>query len=372
MKRNHYLITITFALLLGGFTTLNAIMPAKGFSESENRYLATFPQFSRDKFLDGTFAAEFETYTTDQFPFRDAFIGLNVMSEYIVGKKDSNGVYFGQDGYLFEKVDTIKEGQLDKNMQSLETFFHTLKEKNIAPVAMIVPTAPFVLQEKLPAFATQYNQQFIFDELEGALGNEFLNTLPTLQENQNKDIYYRTDHHWTTQGAFVAYQELCRYWGLSTPSEVDYAKELVSDTFLGTIYSKVQLPNVQSDSIYRYVDDDGFRVTYDFQKETNSLYQEDALAKRDKYAYFLDGNHAITEIKTRTANGKHLLVIKDSFAHCFVPFLTKNFETITMIDYRYFNGSTLELLEAKNITDALVLYNSINFAEDTDFFNINR
>ncbi|WP_352399755.1 DHHW family protein [Anaerotignum sp.] len=372
MKSNHYMITITFALLLGGLTALNAITPVKGFSESENRYLATFPKFSREKLLDGTFNAEFETYTTDQFPFRDAFIGLNVMSEYLVGKKDSNGVYFGEDGYLFEKVDTIKEQQLEKNIQSLKTFFQTLMEKNITPVAMIVPTAPFILRDKLPSFATQYDQQLILEKLEGALGDKFLNTLSILSKNQNDDIYYRTDHHWTTKGAFFAYQQLCRHWEFVIPSEDTYAKELVSDSFLGTVYSKVQLPYIQTDSIYRYVADDGIHVTYDYEKESESLYQNDALAKRDKYAYFLDGNHAITEIKTNSANGKHLLIIKDSFAHCFVPFLTANFETITMIDYRYFNGSTKELLATQSITDVLVLYNSINFAEDTDFYAIKR
>ena len=376
MNIKNIIVSLVFILFLSMVSIVNIITPQKSFSESENRYLALFPKFNLENIYNGKFNSEFEKYASDQFLGRDYFIGVNVLSEILLGKKDSNGVYFGDDGYLLEKVDenSIDKERLEKNINLLNEFFDSLREnENIESMnAMIVPTAPYILSYKLPNYAQQYNQQYILKMLEENLGENFINLYSSLDQHKDEYIYYKTDHHWTTYGAFIAYKEYCIKNGLEIPNIKDYKIEEVSNEFLGTIYSKVQIPNIEKDIMYKFVEDNDFSITYNYDEESDSLYKDDYLEKRDKYAYYLNGNNAITEIKTNVNNSKHILVIKDSFAHCFTPFLTENFEKITMIDYRYFNASTKELIESEGITDVLVMYNTINFAGDRDFYNIVR
>ena len=96
----------------------------------------------------------------------------------------------------------------------------------------------------------------------------------------------------------------------------------------------------------------------------DTLYQDEFLEKKDKYSYFLGGNHPQVEINTSTKNGKVLLLIKDSYAHCFVPFLAAHYETILMLDPRYLVTDVAALAQEKGVTDLLVLYNLPNFAVD--------
>ena len=370
MKRNYYILSITFILLIGGFSLWNLVTPIKGFSETENRFLSPFPNVSLDGILDGTFNKEFEIYTSDQFPMRDSFITLHVMVETLIGKKDINNVFIGKDGYLLEKKNTINETQLTKNITTLDAFFQLLEKKNIAKKAMIVPTSSYVLKDKLPRFASIYNQDEIFSKLHGTLGADFLNTYPKLSEYVDQSIYYTTDHHWTTLGAYYAYESLCADWNLAIPRLEDYSITSVSSDFYGTIYSKLPLPWIASDTMEQFVEDTPFHITYDLNEVVYSLYDLNALATRDMYTYYLGGNHAIVEIETQLKNGQHLLIIKDSFAHSFIPFLTKNFETITVLDYRYYNSPVNDILDTKGITHTLVLYNALNFAEEKTFSNI--
>lgn len=370
MNRKNHILSITFLLLLGGISIANACTPTKGFSEKENRYLAKFPALSRESILNGKFTEGFETYTTDQFPLRDDFIRLNVMTHRLMGKKDTNDVYFGKDGYLLEKVTHVDEVQLEKNTEHLESFFLDLASQNIGATAIIAPTAPYILGDKLPAFGNQYDQGKLLATLGDTLGDHFLDLTPTFLARNEDDLYYRTDHHWTTTGAFYAYEAFCKKNNLPLPKIEDYDVTVVDDSFFGTIHTKVPLPNQAPDQLLRFVADDGFQVTHDLTETSQSLYKESALTTRDKYTYYLGGNHAITRIETGIANGQHILVIKDSFAHSFVPFLTGGYETITMIDYRYFNGSTQSLIAQEGINHVLVLYNAIQFGGGGDFYKI--
>lgn len=370
MTPNKYILTAAFLLLIGGFSLANAITPVKAFSETENRYLSKFPTLTKESILNGDFTEKFETYTTDQFPLRDTFISANVLTQQLMGKKDTNGVYFAKDGYLLEKTDQIDREQLGKNTESLQKFLENLENQKISATVMIVPTASYILAEKLPNFATQYDQEALLNTLKNTFGDSFLDLSPTFFSNKKEALYYRTDHHWTTTGAFYAYREFCAKNNLPLRKKETYPISVVDDGFLGTVYSKVQLPNITPDEILQFVPDHSVQITYNAVETSNSLYNPEALITRDKYAYFLKGNNATTKIETGINNGKHILVIKDSFAHCFVPFLTENYETITMVDYRYWNGSTQEVIAQEQITDVLILYNTTNFAEDKDFYKI--
>lgn len=372
------LTVIVFVILIFGISIVNLIKKDKAFSESENRYLEQMPTFSMNTLLDGSFIKAFEDYTTDQFLWRDGFIGVKTTTEFGMGKKDTNGVYFADDGYLIAKHDDFDETQIAKNIKFLSEFTSKtqsiLGEKNVS--VMIVPTASEVLTDKLPPLANDFDQTGLITEITDNLGTVAVpNILKTLTQCSHEDIYYKTDHHWTTLGAFYSYRAWCDAVGIAGHTIDDYTKILVTDEFYGTVYSKARLINTKPDSIYRFdpVFDASYSVEYNMgERTTDTLYSDEFLEKRDKYSYFLGGNNPIVKITSNNKNGKKLVLIKDSFGHSIAPLLANDFEEVHMLDLRYINISVQDYIKQNGITDALVLYNTVNFATDTNIFKITR
>lgn len=359
---------IIFLVLIYGFTIASFLTPVKGFSESENRVLEGRPKFSWESLFNGTFISKYETYITDQFVFRDTWIGIKSRTELMMLKKDINGVYFGKDGYLIEKVENtdINMEQLDRNEKRLYAFIQKYKEQlgENHVFAMIAPTAFEVLKDKLPPFATGFDQGTFLDRLEGTLKDQFIDLRPTFAEHNKEYIFYKTDHHWTTLGAYYAYVEWAKAIGVTPmkPEEFDIKK--IEDEFLGTIYSKVNL-EVSKDEMYLYDSGKDYTVEYNMDgKLKDSLYEMSFLDTKDKYSVYLGGNNPIVKIDSENKNGKKLLIIKDSYAHCFAPFAVNHFETTYMIDLRYFNMPMSRFIEENGITDVLVLYNINGYIKD--------
>lgn len=379
-KITYTLTTIVFAALIFGFAIVNVIKPDQGFSEGENRFLAQKPSFSLEKLFNGSYTAAVEEYITDQFIGRDEFIGVKTQSEYLIGKKDSSSVYFGNDGYLIEKHDAsnVDEFQLKKNMDRLSQFINTqakqLGEDRVA--AMLVPTADEILKDKLPQYAPSYNQTAVFDRFRESVPNStYIDVASVLREHADEYIYYKTDHHWTTDGAYYAYRAYCDQLGIQGLMREDFDITTVTNDFFGTIYSKAHLQSTKPDSINRYLPklNASYRVDFNMgEKQADSLYVDSFLQKRDKYSYFLGGNNAVVEITSENKNGKTLLLIKDSFAHSIAPFLANDYETIFMVDLRYYNGKMTAFIEENSVTDLLVLYNFATLSSDNSILKIDK
>lgn len=376
-----YMTVIVFASLIFLVTIINLFTPDKGFSESENRYLQKQPTFTFDNLLAGKFTADFETYMTDQFVWRDGFIGVKTQAEYIVGKKDSNGVYFASDGYLIEKHDIkdIDYALLDRNIKRLYEFTETTSQKlgdNKVSV-MLIPTSSNVLKNTLPPFTSGFDQDSVIDEIKNGLPNNgiFVDLRDTLTEHSNEYIYYKTDHHWTSNGAYYAYKEWSNRLGINGYSKDDFNINPVTESFYGTVYTKARLVSTKPDTIYTYVPKTNpqYSVEYNLGERTeNTLYADKYLTKRDKYAYFLNGNNPIVKIISPNKNSKKLLIIKDSFSHSFAPFVVNDFEEVHMLDLRYLNISIQDYIDEHKITDALFMFNTINFAKETTLINLNK
>lgn len=384
MERNS-LSTWTFLGLTAALSILSALAPARGFSQSENRYLQKRPKFTMQGFLDGSFGKEYEAYLSDQFPGREGWIGLKVFAEYLEGKRDINGVYLGRDGYLLERfeAEAVEGEQLDDNLLAAADFgarmAGLLGEDRVR--LLLVPSASQVLTEKLPAFAAPYDQSRITDRLKEALCGEAgfdQNALSqlvvpaeeALKESREEGLYYRTDHHWTAKGAYVSYQAWAKSLGLEPWEKEDFVAEQVSGDFHGTIYSKLNIP-WQTDSIEAYFPAAGgaYRVSFDGEEQGfDSLYFYEALKTRDQYRFYLDGNHGLTKIENQSGNLKEkdrkLLIVKDSFANAFAPFAVNHFGTVYLVDLRYFNGNLSEWVEKEQVTDVLLLYQIPGFAKE--------
>lgn len=371
-KKQQWVIIGFFLLMIFGFTIASLVKPDTDFSEKENRVLAKMPEANPEDIFNGTFSTDYETYLTDQFFFRDEWIGIKTRTERLIGKQESNDIYFADDGYLIEKHTGDFETETAKrNISALASFLEIQTEKYGSDhvTAIVAPNAVSVLKEKLPLFAEADQEDAYLDELAGTLpAGTFLDLRDTLKEHAGEYIYYRTDHHWTTLGARYAYDA----WGQKTNRKVypaeSYEREALTDEFYGTVEAKVSC-SVPSDTIERWnpQKETAYTISYNHKTEEtkDSLYEESALETRDKYSVFFGGNQALTEIKTGADKGRRLLVIKDSYAHCFVPFAIQDFDEISMIDLRYYNESLKKYMEENDFSDILFLYNASGFAQDS-------
>lgn len=339
------------------------------YSENENRYLTTKPDISMEEVASGKFMDTFETYLNDQFPLRDKWIALKTDIQQLFGKTDINSTYLGSDGYLFEKwtENDFQQENLQKNIESVKNFAQA--NNDIKGTILIVPTASLPLQDKLPKNAPVFNQNKAFDMIYSNLGKncEWIDMRPVLEAHKNEYIYYKTDHHWTTFGAYLGYAEWQRQHGNNVQLS-DYNITLAANNFKGSLYSKVLNRDSALDEIYLYdkIQKPTYEVHYNFGKtQTDSVYELNCLYEKDKYQVFLNGNHPELTISTNVNNNKHLLLFKDSFANAFIPFLLSDYETIHIIDLRYFKGDLNDYISHNNITEYLFLYNIKNFCEDT-------
>lgn len=362
---------VIFMVLLLGLAGKEALSHQRTYSPVEKRELQTRPEISITKVLDGRFQKKYESYLRDQFPGRDHWVSFQTDMELFMGKNEIHNVYIGKNHYLLEHY-TEKEfdpQQISKNLQALEKFVGKAKQ-NADVHVMMVPTKSWILREKLPAFAPHYKEQKFYDALQQKLEKEdvLISVEPVLDAHKEEEIYYRTDHHWTTLGAWYAYEQYTKAVG-GDLQRVQGKKKFrcISKDFYGTTYAKINYAR-QADKIEIYEPEDKLRVVYNMgEKKTKTLYDVSFLKTADQYSVFTGGNQAVLEITGGIKNGKTLLLIKDSFANSILPFLAEDYEKLVVVDLRQLNVSGDRLLEMFSPTDILILYNSAQFAQDKEF-----
>ena len=362
---------VIFMVLLLGLAGKEALSHQRTYSPVEKRELQTRPEISITKVLDGRFQRKYESYLRDQFPGRDHWVSFQTDMELFMGKNEIHNVYIGKNHYLLEHY-TKKEfdpQQISKNLQALEKFVGKAKQ-NADVHVMMVPTKSWVLREKLPAFAPHYKEQKFYDALQQKLEKEdvLISVEPVLDAHKEEEIYYRTDHHWTTLGAWYAYEQYTKAVGGDLQKAQGKKKfRCISKDFYGTTYAKINYAR-QADKIEIYEPADKLRVVYNMgKKKTKTLYDFSFLKTADQYSVFTGGNQAVLEITGGIKNGKTLLLIKDSFANSILPFLAEDYEKLVVVDLRQLNVSGDRLLEMFSPTDILILYNSAQFAQDKEF-----
>lgn len=383
MKKKFEIFPILFLILIFGGTIWSFATPAKEYSEMENRYLAQMPEFNTKTILDGSFMSDYETYISDQFFLRNEWITLKTYMDRLSLKEDSNGVYFGKDDYLISvpAASDYESEICQKNISYMTDFIQSQEEALGAEHVrlMMVPTSSEVLTDKLPLFADPYKQTILLDRLsENLSGQTYLSLLPTLLEHKEEPIFYKTDHHWTTLGAFYGYQSWAKSIGLTPMTLEDFSIEACTDSFQGTLQAKVNI-DVPADTINLYLPKEDIQyeliVNENEAQPRSSLYDYSKLDTKGKYDVFFGGNESTIRIKPTIPSSApidrregNLLVLKDSYANSFLPFAVNHFEQTYVVDLRYFNGQKLsEYMQNNNITDVLVLYSTYNFVSDANF-----
>ena len=398
MKKNDIILIFCSAsalLLLSAGTLLG---PKPAFSENENRYLQKQPEISVSAIAEGHFEKQAEAYLSDHIAGRESWIAASSHILSFSGVSDINGTYLCTDGRLVQR---ITKSQFDrdryrKNLQQIADFHSTRAEKEIPVTLMTVPTAASVYKDRLPVHAVRFDESSAFAEAKNMLPDGFLDIRTTLSKDETRDTFFRTDHHWSGYGAFLSAQKFKKSCKISASSE-RFEPEILTEDFLGTLHSRVLLDGMESDIIEAPEESSlpAYTVTFG-GKSYNSLYFPKHLKKKDKYAVYFGGNYAQVDISLRRntdsntdsntggaalsadkaqisgredssredskgSQKEKLLILKDSFANSFIPYILGDFEQITMLDTRYYRGNIAALSEKYD--RVLLLYSITSLAE---------
>lgn len=360
------------ALIIMLVFLFNILLPNVEYSELENRYLQKLPKLTVSSIKDASYMEDFENYLNDHFIGRNMFVKLKAGIEYLLGKQENNGVYLGKDDYLIQKPAMYNEEIINNNLNAIKTLNDLGRYKITVSV---VPPAYEIMNDKLPENVYTNTIPILNNHIEKSLSDTTIKNVDTTQDLKRYNdsyLYYRTDHHTTSNGAFIVYNKLSSALGYSALSGEDFKVSDVTRSFFGTTYSKA-LRHVSPDIIsdYKPLETARFKVEFPYEnKEADSMYFPEHLKTKDKYSYFLDGNHALTVIKSPNKNGKSLVVFKDSYANCTVPMIANHFETIHMIDLRYYNDDIIKYLYENKIKNILFLYSSQTFMTDESITKI--
>ncbi len=356
---------ILFAALILLVSVLFWAIPDREFSETENKDLTQIPPFTWDALLDGSYTARIADYMADQFPGRDFFIRVKAAAEMALGKMGNNGVILGEGGTLIPRSETVNRENLTKNLSAIAAFTKWCEDHGVPTTTAVAGRSMDVLHHTLPDF---YGSAYS-DALWGSLFRDFsdidLKILPLktpLHERAKAGeyVYYRTDHHWTTLGAYYGTKEILTEMGETIAPIESYTREVVSDAFFGTTWSTAGMSWIAPDTMeyFRFAGDTDFTTTIvDDGTSFAGFYDRSYLAKKDKYSSFIGGNNALVTVrKNGDADRPTLLLVKDSFGHSAVPFLAQHYDLL-IVDIRYYKKSTAALIDEYGVDRVLVLYN---------------
>ena len=392
-----YPIAVLFALFISVFFLVDVFNSDRAFSEFENTSLAQKPAFSWSSFVDGSFGSKYVKYINEQFLGRDNWISMKAVADMGLGRIESHGVTYGDDHYLMEKLEIVedqnypanagtnivKQTSLDRSNGMVSSFLQMYDQ----PITFsLVPNSYAILEDEVPTGFPGADQQAYTQQIYRTLSEaddqlEIVDFSDALSQHKDEYIYYRTDHHWTTLGAYYAYVAYCEQKGL-TPVSLEELKENKVEDFYGTFYSKAKRPSQPADTITWYdVDVDEFAFVANLQQDKQlaqlgEVVQEDGLELlrvdgmmdrrkfevRDKYAAFMWGNSGYVKIKSshnlnhQEGKTSRLLLFKDSYTNSMIPYLTYNYDEIIVVDLRYMAKSTKELMQ-EEFDDIFVMYN---------------
>lgn len=360
---------LIFLAFIGAFFILNLVLPDRQFSEQENRYLQMRPEFSFKSLFSGDYTSKFETYTTDQFTFRDEWITLKAASELALGKQENNDVHLCENGTLIEGFKRPENSVLDSNMSALNTLVGNTDAK---VYFALIPDKSDLYSSLLPKNAPNDSEKEVIDYCYGQSNATNVDMYSALSAHKDEYIFYRTDHHWTSLGAYYGLSALAESMGLPCPALDSYTdRHVVSEKFYGTTWSSSGFSWVDPDTMETFVNaPEGLKVTSYPQGSPveGKLYDFSFLEKKDKYSMFMGGNCPMHVIETGNEDKPSLLILRDSYTDSLIPFLLDDFSEIHVLDLRYYRASLKAYIEQNDFDNVLVCYSVSNFCSDSNIF----
>lgn len=369
-KALNIVLTASFFAFIYIFALLFWILPDRGVSAEENRALASAPEFSFASLADGSYTEKFATYMADQFPARNFFVNLKAATEAALLKGENNGVIFAKNGYLVKRFDSVDEETVKNNISNICEFADAAKEAGLSVTVSVAGRELDVASSVLPSVYGTDSSDAMWSAIDGAFsesGVGYVDLKTPLKEHfdAGEYVYYKTDHHWTSYGAYIAYTLLADEMGFAPADIGSFRRETATEEFFGTTWSSAGASWISPDTIEFFRFDGDVKLSTDRQDEKfDGLYKTSYLDEKDKYSAFLGGNAARTDVASSDGSREKLLVVKDSFFHSLAPFFAEKYDLV-MIDLRYFTGSVAMVCKDEGIENVLILLNAETIGEES-------
>lgn len=367
VKTEQWIATVGFCAFLGIMAGLYLLLPASEYSEREKRYLEKSPDLTVEAVMSGKYGENVEKYMADHIPTRDFFVGLNAYADLLSGRQVSKEIYLGEDNRLVEAPVVWDDAQAQKNITAINRLSQTLGRQLDL---MVVPSAGWAVEDQLIGLTHPYTDKDqinrLYSMVDGAVNTvDVLSVFATA--NDRSALYYKTDHHWTSLGAYTAYGTYMASKGKTYPSAEQFTVT-VADGFQGSTYSRAALWMIPAEPLELWKGTNRLLVTTaNDEKPHEGVFYTERLNETDKYTVYLDGNHPIVRIENPANVGKgSILVIRDSYANCMGAFLAESYETVVLVDPRYYKQPISELCAEQEFTDVLVCYSLGNFMTDNN------
>lgn len=363
-------IVFGFLMIIFSIGAATLFTDDRSFSPLENRVLKSRPKITATGITSGKYMSDVESYLSDQIWGKDTFVKAKCDTDYLMFRQGGEGVYFGKHGY-YVKDYTPKERQYKKNLELIEDFAARCKKAGYPVTMLLAPNVQSVL-DVLPADIHMPDADRDYDRARKVLTDvNLVSPEDELIKHKNDYIYFRTDHHWTMEGAYWGYSVLCDALGLKADHLQSYEKQSSKENFYGSLYSRAPLSWARADHIETYLEP-GLAATVTFEDGSTepTMFMTSNLYKKDAYTYFLDGNHPDITIKSNCGTGKKALILKDSYSHCLIPFLAGQYDEIRVLDLRYFHDDVMEKIRNGKYDDVIMIYNMDFITTDTSFIGL--
>ncbi len=366
-RLDQWISVVGFCAFLGIVAVLYLLLPKTDFSEMEKRYLQTPPVLTVDSLTSGDFGADVDKYMADHIPGRDFFVGLHAYVDLLTGRQVTKDIYVAADDRLVEKPVVWNGEQAEKNVKAVNTFAAQLGR----PVHfMIVPSAGWAVADQIQGISNPYLDPELIKQLYAFADADVkcIDIVSAFEKAEDKAaLYFKTDHHWTSLGAYTAYAHLMQMLNKSYPMAQDFKVKTASG-FKGSTFSRAALWLTPGEPLEMWSCSENLQVTNgESEAVHNGIFYENRLTEADKYTVFLDGNHSIVRIENPNNAGKgKLLVIRDSYSNCLGGFLAESYETVVLVDLRYYKNSVQALCAQEGFEDILVCYSLSNFMTDNN------
>lgn len=364
-NRYHRSLVTLLVTICVAWTLLNLIIPDQQKSELENRPLAQMPNITLAGIQSGKDQQAIEEMASDQFVGRNFLFHLNYAWRKLIYQREIDGVYLADNALIQRPSDANQE-----MISQTANLIAQLEASTSVPVSVLVaPSAASIQSYKLPEFTTDNNENAVIDIINSQMAHP-ADPRNALKEKQNDYIYYRTDHHWTSQGAMIGAQNLLESMGIGF--NADWFTPLpVVDGFEGTLASKTGSYGLSDEiDVYQNTQNTEYTVTWNDGTQTTSIYDLEALKQKDKYEVFLSQNQGLVQISTLADSQENLLLIKDSYANSMVQFLIPYFKNIYIVDPRYYYDNLNYVLTAGQITKIAMVFSYNNFVSTTSLRDI--
>ena len=330
-------------------------VPKSAFSEMEKRYLAEAPKLSWKNVLDGTWSKQAEAYLIDHIPGRNLFVGIHAYAELLAGRQKVSDIWLEEDKLLEAPV-ALDERVVARNMKTIHAFADTLEQQ---VHVMVIPSAGWA------AGVDGYTDDETLAAIAGEAGGNVDVISVADRYAGHPELYYNTDHHWTSRGAFHGYEAFMQAVGKDCLPETEFTITQIPD-FRGSTYSRSALWLFPAENLELWQGSELLTVT---NAETEGIHEgifyRERLEEADKYTVFLDGNHSLVRVRNPEKTGK-ILVVRDSYSNCLGGFLAQSYGEVVLVDLRYYRQPVSQLAREEGFDDILVCYSCANFLTETN------